>query len=174
MNRLQLEQCIREYGREIYSFCCHLTGNVQEAEELYQDTFLKAVELMKNIDYENNPKSFLISIALRLWKNKKRKYAWRMRIAGTESLIEETVENLEAENCPEEEMIQKEIQRQVRKAVAGLEEKYRIPVYLFYTVQMSVAEISKTLKIPEGTVKTRLYKARKLLKEKLEVVLDET
>ena len=54
-------------------FCCHLTGNVQEAEELYQDTFLKAVELMKNIDYENNPKSFLISIALRLWKNKKRK-----------------------------------------------------------------------------------------------------
>lgn len=155
-------------------FCCHLTGNVQEAEELYQDTFLKAVELMKNIDYENNPKSFLISIALRLWKNKKRKYAWRMRIAGTESLIEETVENLEAENCPEEEMIQKEIQRQVRKAVAGLEEKYRIPVYLFYTVQMSVAEISKTLKIPEGTVKTRLYKARKLLKEKLEVVLDET
>ncbi|MEE1015492.1 MAG: RNA polymerase sigma factor [Lachnospiraceae bacterium] len=155
-------------------FCCHLTGNVQEAEELYQDTFLKAVELMKNINYENNPKSFLISIALRLWKNKKRKYAWRMRIAGTESLIEETVENLEAENCPVEEMIQKEIQRQVRKAVAGLEEKYRIPVYLFYTVQMSVAEISKTLKIPEGTVKTRLYKARKLLKEKLEVVLDET
>ena len=155
-------------------FCCHLTGNVQEAEELYQDTFLKAVELMKNIDYENNPKSFLISIALRLWKNKKRKYAWRMRIAGTESLIEETVENLEAENCPVEEMIQKEIQRQVRKAVAGLEEKYRIPVYLFYTVQMSVAEISKTLKIPEGTVKTRLYKARKLLKEKLEVVFDET
>ena len=155
-------------------FCCHQTGNVQEAEELYQDTFLKAVELMKNIDYENNPKSFLISIALRLWKNKKRKYAWRMRIAGTESLIEETVENLEAENCPVEEMIQKEIQRQVRKAVAGLEEKYRIPVYLFYTVQMSVAEISKTLKIPEGTVKTRLYKARKLLKEKLEVVLDET
>lgn len=155
-------------------FCCHLTGNVQEAEELYQDTFLKAVELMKNIDYENNPKSFLISIALRLWKNKKRKYAWRMRIAGTESLIEETVENLEAEKCLEEEMIQKEIQRQVRKAVAGLEEKYRIPVYLFYTVQMSVAEISKTMKIPEGTVKTRLYKARKLLKEKLEVVLDET
>ena len=155
-------------------FCCHLTGNVQEAEELYQDTFLKAVELMKNIDYENNPKSFLISIALRLWKNKKRKYAWRMRIAGTESLIEETVENLEAKNCTVEEMIQKEIQRQVRKAVAGLEEKYRIPVYLFYTVQMSVAEISKTLKIPEGTVKTRLYKARKLLKEKLEVVLDET
>ena len=97
-----------------------------------------------------------------------------MRIAATESLIEETIENLEADTTPETEVIQKEILRQVRKAVADLEEKYRIPVYLFYTAQMSVAEISKVLKIPEGTVKTRLYKARKLLKEKLEVVLDET
>ena len=174
MNKLQLEQCIRDYGREIYSFCRHLTGSVQEAEELYQDTFLKATELIQSIDYEKNPKSFLISIALRLWKNKKRKYAWRMRIAATESLIEETIENLEADTTPETEVIQKEILRQVRKAVADLEEKYRIPVYLFYTAQMSVAEISKVLKIPEGTVKTRLYKARKLLKEKLEVVLDET
>ena len=174
MNKLQLEQCIRDYGREIYSFCRHLTGSVQEAEELYQDTFLKATELIQSIDYEKNPKSFLISIALRLWKNKKRKYAWRMRIAGTESLIEETIEHLEADTSLETEVIQKEIHYQVRRAVSGLEEKYRIPVYLFYTAQMSVAEISKVLKIPEGTVKTRLYKARKLLKEKLEVVLDET
>lgn len=174
MNKLQLEQCIRDYGREIYSFCRHLTGSVQEAEELYQDTFLKAMELIKSIDYEKNPKSFLISIALGLWKNKKRKYAWRMRIAGTESLIEETIENLETDTSPETEIIQKEVCHEVRKAVAGLEEKYRLPVYLFYTAQMSVSEISKVLKIPEGTVKTRLYKARKLLKEKLEVVLDET
>lgn len=173
MNKLQLEQCIADYGKEIYAFCRHLTGSVQEAEELYQDTFLKATELMWKIDYENNPKSFLISIALRLWKNKKRKYAWRMRIAGTESLIEEMTETIESENLPEEEVIRKEINRQVRKAVADLEEKYRIPVYLFYTLQMPVAEIGRVLKIPQGTVKTRLYKARKLLKEELEVVLDE-
>lgn len=173
MNKLQLEQCIRDYGKEIYFFCRHLTGSVQEAEELYQDTFLKATELMKTINYENHPKSFLISIALRLWKNKKRKYAWRARIAGMESLVEDTVENLETDSSPEEEVIQREINEQVRRAVAGLEEKYRVPVYLFYTVQLSVEEISKVLKIPQGTVKTRLYKARKLLKEELEVVLDE-
>ena len=173
MNKLQLEQCIRDYGKEIYNFCRHLTGSVQEAEELYQDTFLKAMELLKKIDYENNPKSFLISISLRLWKNKKRKYAWRMQIAETQSLVEEAVENLEAEHCPEAEMIRHEIVHQVRKSVAGLEEKYRIPVYLFYTAQLSVEEIAGVLKIPQGTVKTRLHKARKLLKEELEVVLDE-
>ena len=173
MNILQLEQCIRDYGKEIYSFCLHLTGSVQEAEDLYQDTFLKAMELITSIDYEKNPKSFLLSIALRLWKNKKRKYAWRMRIAGTESLVEEAVENLEGEQYPEEEIICKETHEMVRNAVARLEEKYRIPVYLHYTAQLSVDEIARVLKIPQGTVKTRLYKARKLLKEELEVVLDE-
>lgn len=173
MNKLQLEQCIRDYGKEIYSFCQHLTGSVQEAEDLYQDTFLKAMELITSIDHEKNPKSFLLSVALRLWKNKKRKYAWRMRIAGTESLVEEAVENQEGEQCLEEEIICKEIQETVRNAVAGLDEKYRIPVYLYYTVQLSVDEIARVLKIPQGTVKTRLYKARKLLKKELEVVLDE-
>ena len=173
MNKLQLEQCIKDYGKEIYSFCRYLTGNELETEELYQDTFLKAMEMIQTIDHENNPKSFLLSVALHLWKNKKRKYAWRMRIAQTESMVEETVENLAAEHCPEEEMLRREQILLVRKAVAGLEDKYRLPVYLFYTGQLSVEEIATVLKIPKGTVKTRLYKARQLLKKELEVVLDE-
>ncbi len=47
MNKLQLEQCTRDYGKEIYTFCMHLTRNVTEAEELYQETFIKATELME-------------------------------------------------------------------------------------------------------------------------------
>ena len=173
MNRSQLEQCIRDYGKDLYAFCCRITQNVQEAEELYQDTFLKAMELLHSMEYENNPKSYLLSIALRLWKNKKRKYAWRNRIAGMTELTPEIVDREAAENLPEEEMIQREINIRVRKAVAGLEEKYRLPIYLFYTAELSVKEISRILKLPQGTVKTRLYHARKILKEELEVVLDE-
>ena len=179
MNIIQLEQCIGDYGKELYSFCLYLTGNVQEAEDLYQDTFLKALELRERMDAQYNPKSYLVSVALRLWKNKKRKYAWRMRIAGSRQMIEDWAEDEQAaesenyEGSVEEQILQKEVTLQVRKAVAGLEEKYRIPVYLYYTAQLSVGEISRILKIPEGTVKTRLHKARKLLKTELEVVLDE-
>lgn len=179
MNKIQLEQCIRDYGKELYSFCRYLTKNVQEAEDLYQDTFLKVVELRERIDYEYNPKSYLASVALHLWSNKKRKYAWRMRIAGIERLVEETAEDEKSVTCEklaspvEEGILQKEEKMLVQKAVADLEEKYRVVVYLYYTMQLSVGEISRVLKIPEGTVKTRLHKARKLLKKKLEVVLDE-
>lgn len=175
MNNMQLEQCIREYGKNVYAFCSQLTGNKQEAEELYQDTFLKAVELKEKMDRERNPGSYLISIALRIWKNKKRKYAWRNRIAKTEVFTEEMAggESGWQEDSTEETFFRKEQQRQVREAVAKLEEKYRIPVYLYYSQQFTTEQIGKVLKLPQGTVKSRLYKARKLLKKELEVILDE-
>ena len=50
MNVTELEKCIELYGKEIYAFCRQLTYSQQEAEELYQDTFLKAMELLQKID----------------------------------------------------------------------------------------------------------------------------
>ena len=175
MNEIQLEQCIKEYGKDIYAFCSQLTRNLQETEDLYQDTFLKAVELGARIDFEQNPRSYLVSIALRIWKNRRRKYAWRKRIAETEQLTEETAEHKGPgqEFSPEDAVLKQELRTQVQEAVAGLEDKYRVPVYLYYTLQLSVEQIAKIMNLPQGTVKSRLYKARKLLKQKLEGVLDE-
>lgn len=173
---IQLEQCINEYGKEIYSFCSQITRNKQEAEDLYQDTFLKALELEEKIDYRRNPKSYFVSIALRIWKNRKRKFAWRNRIAGTVELAEEVVSEEESgkEGAVEDIVLEKQWKEEVKKAVDKLDEKYRIPVYLYYTLDFSIEQIGKIMKLPEGTVKSRLYKARKLLKQELEVVLDET
>lgn len=175
MNRVQLEQCIHAYGKDIYTFCSQITGNRQEAEDLYQDTFLKAMELEEKIDYDRNPRSYLVSVALRIWKNRRRKFAWRQRIAGTSTLIEERAKGgAERQECSAEEIVLKrELDEQVKKAVKELSEKYRIPVYLYYTLQLSVEEISNVMKIPQGTVKSRLHKARMLLKQELEVVYDE-
>lgn len=176
MNRTQLEQCIHAYGKDIYTFCIRITGNRQEAEDLYQDTFLKAVELEKKIDFEQNPRSYLVSIALRIWKNRRRKYAWRQRIAEICTLTEETAreECASHDNSAEAEALQRELEAQVQKAVKNLAEKYRIPVYLYYTLQFSVEETAAVMEIPLGTVKSRLHKARALLKKELEVILNET
>lgn len=64
----ELEQFIATYGTDIYSFCVYLTGNRPEAEELYQDTFLKTLELLDKIQKDGNPKSYLLSVAIRIWK----------------------------------------------------------------------------------------------------------
>lgn len=58
MTKSELENCILQYGTEIYSFCRSITFNVQEADDLFQDTFLKATELLGEMDPANNPKSY--------------------------------------------------------------------------------------------------------------------
>lgn len=181
MTLVELEQCIDVYGKDIYSFCLHITGSVQEGEDLYQDTFLKAMEHIDKINSAQNPKSFLLSISIKLWKNRVRKYAWRQRIAGMESLDERCNYETGMENrsvavgdtlfsyTPEMQMVQREQNACVRRYIKELPEKYQVPVYLIYVTELSVKEVADCMKLPEGTVKSRLHKARAILKEKLEV-----
>lgn len=169
MKVTELEKCIELYGKDIFAFCRQLTYSRQEAEELYQDTFLKAMELLHKIRLEDNPKSYLLSITLRLWKNSKRKYARRRQIAGMESLAEEEQDVEDSSYSLEDEVVARERAREVRDAVKGLAEKYRMPVYLYYMEGLTMPEIAGVLKIPKGTVKSRLYQARQLLRKTLEV-----
>lgn len=172
MKQSELEMCIAEYGKDLYSFCCYLTYSKMEADDLYQDTFVKVIELGK-IDVSNNPKSYLLSIAVRLWKNRKRKLERRRQ-----ALVSDTMEELEQEgrlktkkSSPEQEMIQKEQKENVQHAVSGLPDKLRIVALLYYMEDRKVTEISEILHVPQGTVKSRLHKARKILREKLEDVI---
>lgn len=173
MTKQELEQCIHEYGKDVYSFCRHLTNNQQEADDLYQDTFLKAIELQQKIDWEENVKSYLLSVAVRIWKNRKRKYAWRNRIAPMEALVEKWDETITggAEASPEDAYITSEEAKLVQSMVEKLPEKQKLCVLLFYMEELSVAQIASVLKVPEGTVKSRLYQARKQLEKELENVL---
>lgn len=174
MTKQELEMFIDEYGKDIYSFCKHLTNNLQEADDLYQDTFLTAVEIKEKIDYDNNPKSYLLSIALRIWKNKKRKFAWRKRIADVRSIADERDAGMgeSTEMSLEERITGKEKDEAIRMAVNRLPEKLKIVVLLFYMEDLSTAQIAEAVKIPAGTVLSRLHQARKVLKKELEDVLN--
>lgn len=174
MTEQELEMCISQYGKDIYSFCKYLTGDSQEAEDLYQDTFLKVVELKEKIDYEQNPKSYLLSIALRIWKNRRRKLAWRKRIADIQPIIDEKDVDTSgpAVLSLEDKLVRDEIRDAVRITVNRLPVKLKIVVLLFYMEDLSTAQVAEILKIPPGTVLSRLHQARKVLKKDLEDVLD--
>ncbi|MDE7044132.1 MAG: RNA polymerase sigma factor [Acetatifactor sp.] len=175
MTKQELTECIDTYGRDIYSFCRHLTGNVQEADELYQDTWLKTLELLENIDSTGNVKSYCLSVALRLWKNRKRKFAWRKRIAGTQDYLDEEGNEYLSDSGPtsEERILAEERDRTVRNAVGTLPEKLKAVILMYYMEELNIAQIAAVAGVPEGTVKSRLYQARKLLEQKLEGVLYE-
>ncbi len=161
----ELEQIIARYGKDIYSFCLHLTGDKLSADELYQDTFLRATEKIDVLKPDRNVRSYLLSAACMQWKNQKRKFAWRNRIAPVEVFNDEV--SAAAEDVLED-CLKTERRVAVRKAVSELPDKYRMPVLLYYMQEMSVAEVAKVMGIPAGTVKSRLSVARKRLESKLE------
>ena len=139
---------------------------------MYQDTFLVAVERCETLDFTNNPKSYLLSVALRLWKNRKRKFAWRKRIADVQGVVEERdIADYESgETLLDEQVLRKEEGQVVRLAVDRLPERFRLVVLLFYMEELSTTEIAAIMQIPNGTVLSRLFQARKLLRKELEDV----
>ncbi|HHX12489.1 MAG TPA: RNA polymerase sigma factor, partial [Clostridiales bacterium] len=158
------------HGKAIYGFCYYLTKDKADTEDLYQETFLKALELCHKIDVNKNPKSYIISIAIRLWKNKSRKQARQQKLISPNSFNDDVINNSTTYNkTPEDITLSSELSSLVRAAVDSLDKKMKIPLYMFYTAEMSIEEISQALHIPKGTVKSRLYNARKSIKNTLEV-----
>ena len=92
-----------------------------------------------------------------------------MDAPGGESLAGGT----ELTDSIEAEVLRAEDRRQVQRAVDTLPEKYRVVVLLYYMEELPLAQIASLLHIPSGTVKSRLHQARKLLRQQLEVLLDE-
>ncbi len=169
MKQEELENYIYTYGKDLYSFCCCMTHSRQEADDLYQDTFLKVFEMGEKLVIRSNPKSFLMSIALNLYRNYKRKLSVRQRIAGTADYEDEMVNSVvSTQRAVEDAMVSDEERGIVRQMVQKLPDKYRIPILLYYMEELSITEIAGILQMSENTVKTRLRRAKKILREKLE------
>lgn len=169
----ELHDVVLQHGKTIYSFCRHLTANPADADDLYQETFLKAAELCHKIDSTQNPKAFLIRIAASLWKNQLRKEKGRQRIIPLSPLESEN-EAVSPEQPPETLLIQQEEAQQLLHCAEGLPAKLRLPLYMYYTAELSLKEIAAILHVPVGTVKSRLWRAKQALKHELEVHGHET
>lgn len=168
MNKQLLEHYIEAYGTDIYSFCIRLTQNRERAEELYQDTFLAMCE-KEDWKEEGNVKSYLLGITIKLWQNRKRKFAWRKRIAAEIPLSKEQgLEAFSTDENLEQHMVSKEEQEAVWKAVYKLPEQLRIVILLYYMEDFKVAEIAEKLSLSISNVKSKLMRARRYLKQELE------
>lgn len=175
MTKQEFDQFVSENGKDILRFCRMNTGGTAEGDDLYQDTMLKLWEQVDQLNKNDSLKSYALSVSILMWKNKRRKFAWRRRIAAFESYekhMEDAGDRMAgrpADN-PEETFLQKEMTELVQRQVQALPDKYRTVIYLYYSAGLKIREIADCLRIPENTVKSRMRKAKDILKTKLEVV----
>ena len=168
MNAKELEECIDDFGTDIYRFCLKLCVDKSDAEDLYQQTFLKALETQWTLDWEKNPKALFFSFAHNLWKSDRRKQARRNTIAPRSNFDEEGEMVLHSEESIEESYLQKELLAEVDQIIQTLPEKFKVPLILFYLSGCSIEQIAAIIRKPPGTVKSRLFKGRSLIKKRLE------
>ena len=165
-------QLIEKYKNKIYNLALKFSKNRQDAEDVLQDTFLKAVD---NIDKFRGDSAFgtwLYTIAVNIMRaqySKDQKADLRP--------IEEYLPEGHGDNTihielfdwgnPQELMEQKELKQAIDNALAELPQKYSMPFILRYFEDMQVSEIANVMKLTVPAAKSRILRARLALREKL-------
>lgn len=168
MKAWELEKCIDEFVTDIYRFCMKLCMDKANAEDLYQQTFLNALESDIELDWEQNPKALFFSFAYNLWKSEQRKNTRRSNLVPCVNLDNENENLISSEENIEENIFRQELITETKQIIEKLPEKIRIPLTLHYLFEQPVDEIAKEIKKPPGTVKSRLFMGRSLIKKRLE------
>lgn len=170
MTREEFEDVLLRYETDVYSFCIRLCEKREDADELFQDTWLDIMENIHKIEYRNNPKSYIMGRTFFIWKSKRRKHFRRESIVSVSDMGEEFEKVIRDDKnlTLEENAVKNDEAEYLKKQISGLKDRYRVVVEMFYSLDMSSKEISTALHIPQGTVESRLHKARKILKQRLE------
>lgn len=163
---------IEKYKTPLYKLCVNLHKNNANAEDLFQDTWIKAFKYMNSFDRSKNFEPWLFTIAINLYKDNYRKVKrWFSKSIDFFDITEKdsVIDNIRATTyLPEESYDNSQDKEQLRNAINNLKDDFRVVIILFYYNGLKQKEISEILKIPEGTVKSRLNKAKKLLKNYME------
>lgn len=161
-----IEELLKVHGKKVFSMCLRITKNQADAEDLYQETFLQVLKMMNRPDFQENPLPFILQCCIWKGKSQQRRFARRQRIAPVTSTGELFYPE-EKESCAEMAETA-ELYACIRREVERLPETYKMPVLLFYNAELSVEETGKVLNCPAGTVKSRLHRAKQILKQRLE------
>lgn len=156
-----IDQQINQYGKRLYGLCLTLCANSADADDLYQETWLKVV---KNISQYDETKAFepwLTRICVNTYRNMFRRII-RSPIWNGFASSEEKDAVIESVPIPLPEDYSA-----LHEAIDRLQEKFRTTIILFYFRDMDIKGTAQVLGIPAGTVKSRLDKSKKLLKEAL-------
>jgi len=157
-----LDQLMLTYGKDVWNYAYFLTRRRDLAEDITQDVFVKVYRNMNTFRGTSSVKSWLFSIA-RHTALDYMKSAWMRKVTLLPSWFRR-----EAHPSAESEWLCREEQREVWQAVMELPRKQREPLLLYAHYKFSIREIAELLHLTEGTVKSRLHRARAAMNRRLD------
>jgi RNA polymerase sigma-70 factor, ECF subfamily len=162
------EALIRRHQRRVFGLLLRMLGNVQEAEDVAQETFLNLHRHGHRFRSQSRFSTFLYRVAVNAALNRRRSLGRRRSRREALERRQDAGEDLpQRPRGPEDAAAGGQIQLQVQRAIATLPPHLRVPLVLFDIEGLPYAEVASVLQVAEGTVKSRIHRARQALRERL-------
>lgn len=169
------EETVRPHMDYLYSFARYVTGDRTESKDLVQKTVVRAMDRFDQYEEGTNIRAWLSQIMKNLWIDE---YRSRSRRSEREYRYAQATEHLRWESqrkcCPdshktdEEKLLNKCVSDEMKDALLSLPEKYRRPLLMHTIEDLKYEEIADEIDCPVGTIRSRLHRARELLKSELD------
>src|ERR1700680_672835 len=166
------DQLVVKYTPRLYGLVYNMTSNHEDTNDLLQDVFSKAYKEIRGFRGKASFYTWIHSIAVNMTLNflKKRGRRYHLSLDDVDSSVQNDKEFLEltASSSPVREVDLSELQKRLNEAMMKLSEEHRAVVTMFHIQGMPHAEISKILRVSEGTVRSRLFYANRQLQNYLD------
>jgi len=166
------DQLVVKYTPRLYGLVYNMTSNHEDTNDLLQDIFSKAYKAIRGFRGKSSFYTWIHSIAVNMTLNflKKRGRRFQLSLDDVDASIQNDKEFLEAtaSTTPVREADLSELQKRLNEAMMKLSDEHRAVVTMFHIQGMPHAEISKILRVSEGTVRSRLFYANRQLQNYLD------
>jgi RNA polymerase sigma-70 factor (ECF subfamily) len=160
---------VQRYQDRLYNAMVHVVGNSEDARDFVQDAFVQAFVKLESFQQTSGFYTWLYRIAFNVAASQRRKKRPTLSVEqGRENAGREPID---PGTNPADQVEQEERQRQVREAIAQLNEEHRAVLVLREIEGCSYEAIAEILALPVGTVRSRLHRARLELRDQLKEVL---
>src|ERR1051326_544771 len=166
------DKLVRAYEKRVYNLAYRLSGHYDEANDISVDAFIRVFQALKLFRGEANFSTWLFRIVTNVYLDRRKRTRNKQHLSLEEYIeLEENSVARQIEDpspTPSEVAEQRERHDVLQSAIASLPDYQRAMVVLYHTEGLSYDEIASVMELPIGTVKSRLNRARLMLREKLE------
>jgi RNA polymerase sigma-70 factor, ECF subfamily len=173
-DKAAFDRLIRAYEKRVYNLAYRLSGNYDEANDISVDALLRVFQAIRLFRGDANFSTWLFRIVTNVFLDRRKRMKNKQHLSLEEYIeLEENSVTRQVEDpapTPDEVAEAGERREKMQEAIATLPDYQRAMIVLYHTEGLSYEEISQVMSMPIGTVKSRLNRARLVLREKLEPI----
>jgi len=176
-DKIAYEKLVRKYQDMVHGLAFHFTKNFADAQDIAQETFIKAYLNLSSLRQRNKFASWIRTITANIGRTMLRRRSGKTILfseMSDEQIPTEVIHITDKNPTPEQNLEQQERHETLIRAIQRLPENQQLTLTMFYLDGMSYQEVAGFLEVSQAAVKSRLQRARKNLKEELSSMVEQT